>query len=118
MGHAEDTKHLSETIEQHFHHKDIDKEVNRQVKDCTICDKNKQGGRVYGTAHPRDASVMPWQEVHCDSIGPWKINLQARSLTFHTMTMIDPYTNLINIISTLTTTAKEASATVENAWLA
>jgi hypothetical protein len=118
MGHAKGMKRLSETIERHYHHKNIDKEVKQQVKDCTICDENKQGGHVYGTATPRDTSVMPWQEVHCDSIGPWKIDLQARTLTFHAMTMIDPHTNLVEIKSTLTTTSKEASAAVENAWLA
>jgi hypothetical protein len=118
MGHAEGMKHLTETIKQHYHHKDIDKEVKRQVEDCTICDTNKRGGRVYRTAAPRDASVMPWQEVHCDSIGPWKIGLRARTLTFHAMTVMDPCTNLVEIKSTLTTISKEASAAVENAWLA
>ena len=61
---------------------------------------------------------MPWQQVHCDLIGPWKIDLRARTLTFHTMTMIDPCTNLVEIKSTLTTTSKEAAAAVENAWMA
>ena len=101
MGHAEGMKRLSETIKRHFHHKGIDREVKRQVENCAICDKNKRGGRVYGTAAPRDASAMPWQQVHCDSIGPWKIDLRARTLTFHAMTMIDPCTNLIEIKSTL-----------------
>ena len=61
---------------------------------------------------------MPWQEVHCDSIGPWKIELRARTLTFHAMTMIDPATNLLEIKQTTTTTAKEAAAAVENTWIA
>jgi hypothetical protein len=49
--------------------------------------------------------MMPWQEVHCDSIGPWKIELRARSLTFHAMTMMDLCTNLVEIRSIVTTTA-------------
>ena len=78
----------------------------------------KRGGRVYGESAPRDASVMPWQEVHCDSIGTWEIELRARKLKFHAMTMIDPCTNLVEIKRTLSTTSKEAAAAVENNWLA
>ena len=51
--------------------------------------------------------MMPWEEVHCNSIGPWKIELRACTLTFHTMTMIDSCTNLVEIKRTKSTTAKE-----------
>ena len=37
---------------------------------------------------------MPWQEIHCDTIGPWTIDLQARKVTFNAMTIIDACTNL------------------------
>ena len=61
---------------------------------------------------------MPWQEVHCDSIGPWTIELRARKLTFHALTMIDPCTNLVEIAHTLTTGAVENAAALENNWMA
>ena len=70
-----------------------------------------------GETAPRDASVMPWQEVHCDSIGPWKIELRAHTLTFHAMTMIDAGSNLVEIKHALTDTAKEGAHAVENTWL-
>ena len=88
MAHAESAGQLSKTIKQHFHHRGIDDEVKRQLDECTTCAKNKRGGCVYGETAPQDASAMPWQEVHCDSIGPWKIELRARTLKFHAMTMI------------------------------
>jgi transposase InsO family protein len=118
MAHAEGGGRLSHTIREHFYHRDIDKEARRHVEQCTTCDMNKRGGRVYGESAPRDASTSPWQEVHCDSIGNWKIELRARTLTFHAMTMIDPCTNLVEIKHTLSTTAKEGAAAVENTWLA
>jgi transposase InsO family protein len=117
MAHAEGAGRLSKSIRQHFHHKDIEKQCKKHVQDCTKCAKARRGGRVYGESAPRDASVMPWQEVHCDSIGPWKIDLRARKLTFHAMTMIDPATNLVEIKHTLSTTAAEGAAAVENTWL-
>ena len=61
---------------------------------------------------------MPWQEVHCDSIRPWKIELRAKTLTFHAMTMIDACTSLVEIKRTLSRTATEGAAAVENNWLA
>lgn len=118
MAHAEGPERLARTIKQHFHHRDVDKACAKHCKECTTCAKNKRGGRVYGETGPRDARLSPWQEVHCDSIGPWKIDLRARTLTFHAMTMIDPCTNLVEIKATKTTTAKEGAAAVENTWLA
>ena len=117
MAHAEGAGRLSQTMRTHFYHRDLDKECKKHVKECSICDLNKRGGRVHGESAPRDASTMPWQQVHCDSIGPWNIELRNRTLTFHAMTMIDACTNLVEIKSTLTTTAKEGAAAVENGWL-
>ena len=117
MAHAEGAERLSKTIQQHFHHREIEKLCREHIKTCEACVKARRGGRVYGEAAARDASVMPWQEVHCDSIGPWKIELRARTLTFHAMTMIDAGTNLVEIKQTKTTTAKEGAAAVENTWL-
>jgi transposase InsO family protein len=118
MAHAEGMKRLAQTIKRHFFHRNIEAEAKKLVESCTTCNKYKRGGRVYGEAAPRDASVLPWQEVHCDSIGPWKIELRARTLSFHALTMIDPATNLVEIKRTLTTTAAENAAAVENTWLA
>ena len=80
--------------------------------------KCKRGGLVYGHAAPRDTSVPPWQQIHCDSIGNWVIDLRARTLKFHAMTIIDAWTNLVEIVYTYGTTAEEAAAAVENNWLA
>ena len=91
--------------------------VKQHIEQCTTCSNNKRGTRVYGETAPRDALAMPWKEVHCDSIGPWKIELRAKTLTFHAMTMIDACTRLVEIKRTLSRTAAEGAAAVENNWL-
>ena len=96
----------------------MDAAVKQHIEQCTTCRKNKRGTRVYGETAPRYASAIPWQEVHCDSIGPWKIELRAKTLTFHAMTMIDACTSLVEIKRTLSTTAAEGAAAVENNCLA
>lgn len=117
MAHAEGAERLSKTIKRHYYHRDIDSLCKRHVQECTQCAKSRRGGKIYGESAPRDASATPWQEVHCDSIGPWTIELRAKELKFHAMTMIDPGTNLVEIKRTLSTTAVEGAAAVENTWL-
>jgi hypothetical protein len=118
LAHAEGIQRLAQTVKRHYWHRNIEAEAKRLIDSCTTCAENKREGRTWGESAPRDASVLPWQEVHCDSIGPWTIELRARTLVFHAMTMIDPSTNLVEIKRTLTTTAKEGAAAVENTWLA
>ena len=118
MAHAEGAGRLSHTIKRHFYHRNIDDVVKTHIQECTTCVRNKRGERTYGEAGPRDASVLPWQQLHCDSIGDWTIDLRARTLKFHAMTMIDACTNLLEIKYTFSTTAAEGAAAVENTWLA
>ena len=118
MAHAEGAGRLSNTIKRHYYHRDIDTVAKRHIENCTKCVKYKRGERIFGEAGPRDASVLPWQQVHCDSIGDWTIDLRARTLKFHAMTMIDACTNLVEIKHTFSTTAAEGAAAVENTWLA
>ena len=71
--------------------------MKQHIDECDTCVKMKRDGWVYGETGPRDATVLPWQQVHCDSIGNWTIELRARTVTFHAMTMIDACTNLVEI---------------------
>ena len=81
MAHVEGMSRLVQTIKRHFHHPKIEEEVKKQIRDCNICVREKRGGYTYGKAAPRDATLLPWQQVDCDSIGPWVIELRARMLT-------------------------------------
>ena len=94
MSYAESAGRLSQTLKIHNYQLYMDTAVKQNIELCTTCSKSKRGTRVYGETDPRDASEMPWQEAHCDSIGPWKIELRAKTLTFHAMTMINACTSL------------------------
>ena len=109
MSHAESAGRLYHTLKSHYYHLDMDTAVKQHIKQCTTCSKNKRGTRVYGETAPRDASAMPWQEVHFYSIRPWKIELRAKTLTFHAMTMINACTSLVEIKRTPSTTAAEGA---------
>lgn len=118
MAHVEGADRMIASLKQHYHHPLLEKEIRAQISACEVCQRMKRGSKVQGESAPRDASATPWQEVHCDTIGPWTIELRARNLTFRAMTMVDPATNLVEIAPIKTTTASEGAATVENAWIA
>ncbi|CAB9506026.1 Retrotransposon protein [Seminavis robusta] len=118
MAHVEGMDRLEQTIKTHFYHRGIRDEVRKQIEQCEACAKNKRARRAYGESAPRDATAMPWQEVHCDTIGPWKIELRQRTLTFNAMTMVDPCTNLIEIVPIMRRTSEEGARVVEDTWFA
>ena len=114
MAHAEGPERLTQTLQRHFYHCNLATAVSQHLDGCDTCIRMKRGGMVYGRTGARDATVLPWQQVHCDSIGDWTIELRAGTVTFHAMTMIDACTNLVEIAFTYSTTAEEGAAAVEN----
>ena len=121
MAHVEGASRLERNIRRHFYHPDITKVINNIVKGCEECQKYKRGSRQYGLLAPRDVVPLPWQEIHCDTVGPWKISLRGgRELVFNAMTIIDPSTNLVEIVKLIKDhpTSEMAAAAVENNWIA
>ncbi|CAB9514024.1 Retrotransposon protein [Seminavis robusta] len=118
MAHVEGMDRLEQTIKTHFYHRGIRDEVRKQIEQCEACAKNKRARRAYGESAPRDATAMPWQEVHCDTIGSWTIELRQRTLTFNAMTMVDPCTNLLEIVPIMRRTSEEGARVVEDTWFA
>ncbi|MEM7283455.1 MAG: hypothetical protein AAF438_17700, partial [Pseudomonadota bacterium] len=110
-------RRLAQTIKRHYYNPCIDKEADKQVKQCVECQRYRRGSRIHGHAAPRQANLVPWEELHCDSIGPWSIELRAKKLTFRAMTMVDPATNLVEISEMRTDSSAEGAAAVENTWL-
>ena len=115
--HIEGISRMESSLCRHFYHKDLKKEIKQFVLTCDVCQKMKRGAKQYGELAPPDATTTPWQEIHCDTIGPWKIDLRAKTLEFKAMTTIDPATNLVEINPLITKTAEEGAETVFNNWL-
>ena len=118
MAHIEGSSWIERTLKRHFYHPKMDDEINKLIQSCEACQKYKWGSRQYGELSPRDAVLLPWQEIHCDTIGPWTIDLRAQTLEFKAITTIDPVTNLVKITPLITKTAAEVAAGVENNWIA
>ncbi|KAG7358150.1 hypothetical protein IV203_014737 [Nitzschia inconspicua] len=116
--HVEGATRLEQTIRRHYFHPKLSEADPNLVLSCDTCQKNKRGSKTNGQLAPRAAVLLPWQEINCDSIGPWKIELRACNIEFKAMTIIDPATNLIETQPLLNGTAIEAADVVEDTWIA
>ena len=52
-----------------------------------------------------------------DLVGPWTIEIGGQEFVFNALTMIDPVTNLVELIRINNKTAEHVMEQFENAWL-
>jgi hypothetical protein len=118
LNHAGSSR-LLDTLKQGFYSPRLKHHLEAHVHGCTICQRNKRGGRGYGELPPRIAHHAPWNEVAVDLIGPWTIRLQdGRDIEFKALTAIDTVTNLTEILRIENKTSNHVAHTFENGWLA
>jgi hypothetical protein len=86
------------TILTHFYHPRLREVVDDVVTTCSICQRYKLAGPGYGQLPPREAPLVPWEEVTVDLIGPWQITINGQELIFNALTCIDPVTNLTELV--------------------
>jgi hypothetical protein len=119
------------TIEQHFHWQTLSRDVKQFVQTCQTCQHYKRQCKNYGhlpTKIQRD--IEPWNEVHVDLIGPWIIpqrpskspKLSAKPdvkqpLQVLALTMIDPSTNLLELIVVSDKESRTVARAFNRSWL-
>ena len=106
------------TISTHFYHPQLRQTVDRIVQECPICQKYKLAGPGYGQLPPRNAPLVPWDEVAVDLIGPWNIKMNNQEFVFNALTCIDPVTNLAELIRISNKSSAHVAMKFENSWLA
>ena len=73
--------------------------ITRVIRHCSHCKRFKINAQKYGKLPPKDISHLnPWDEVHVDMIGPWKITINKFEYVFRAVTCIDAVINLPEII--------------------
>jgi len=95
--HAEGMDQVLATVSHHFYHPDLRRKISNQVASCVTCQHYKCHGGHFGELAPREALAIPWQEIHVDTIGPWRVKHRGIKLKFKALTVIDPVTNLLEI---------------------
>ena len=74
----------------------------------------KENSPKEGQLPPCDVPTVLWLEAQIDLIGHWELKSQGVAAKFWVMTIIDPVTNLVEIV----TKSTENALTFKNAWLA
>ena len=114
LGHAGHNR-VFQSIRRMFYHPHLNAAVHHLQ--CHTCQKHKLQGAGYGELPPREAIFMPWEEVHVDLIGPWKVTIGSQTLEFNALTCIDPVTNLVELIRVDNKTSQHIAQQFKNCWL-
>ena len=96
--HSPSMDRLEQLIWRHFHHPGIHATVWTVVSACPVCPQVCLASPQHGQLAPHDAPITPSSEVHIDYIGPWYVKVNGQELKFDVLTMIEPVTNLIEVV--------------------
>ena len=116
MSHAGQTN-LIATMNRHFYHPKLTQTVERLVGACDACQRCKSTPHKYGKLPVRDVRVAPWYELQVDLIGPWHFKVDDVDCYFRALTIIDPVTNLLEIVRYTDKSAYYIAQLFENTWL-
>jgi len=117
LGHAGETR-VYDSIRARYHHPHLKSMVRTVVRDCETCRRYKLSGPGYGELAEKDVTSIPWRENHVDLIGPWKVKVNNMNVEFNALTVIDPATNLVELIRIERKTAEHVAQKYANCWLA
>ena len=85
------TTRLEETIGAVMYWKDMRHMIQKHTKLCARCQLGKKHKRKYGHLPAKIATIIPWNQVCVDLVGPYTIKAKDGSiLDFMCLTMIDP----------------------------
>ena len=119
LGHS-GINRLHDTMATHLYHPHLRKIVEEIVVRCESCQRFKINNVAYGELPPREAELIPWHTVCVDLIGPWSLPVagQREKVAIAALTIIDPVTNLTELIRIESRSAAHVGLKFEHAWIA
>jgi len=116
LGHAGESR-VYDSIRARYYHPRLKSTVQNYIRTCETCRKHKLSGSGFGELAERDVNTIPWQEVHIDLIGPWNVRVNDIDVQFNALTVINPATNLVELIRIEQKTADHVAQKFANCWL-
>ncbi len=108
---------LFDTISTHLYNSQLRNKIDDYVSRCDECQRKKQLQRGYGELPPREANIHPWRDICVDLIGPWTLQIAGQQHNFIALSIIDPVTNLAELIRLDNKRADYVALQLHNAWL-
>ena len=88
------------------------------IKKCPFCQRHKTIHKHYVHLPLKNIEQMnPWDEVHVDMIGPWKVVINNFEYQFRAVTCIDAIIRLPEIIPVENAKSKTVAQAFEDHWL-
>jgi hypothetical protein len=106
-----------QTIRQTMYWPGLTEDVKKHVKKCLPCQMCKKTQKPYGHLPPKEAEVEPWQEVHVDLVGPWKVKTPTGVKKLQAFTAIDPATGWFEVVDIKDKSAGTVMDAFHEQWL-
>ena len=117
LGHAGISR-LNETLSSHFWFPQMKRMIEEVLKRCLFCQRHKTIHKHYGHLPPKNIKeINPWDEVHVDMIGPWKVVINNFEYQFRAVTCIDAVISLPEVIPVEDAKSKTVANAFEDHWL-
>jgi transposase InsO family protein len=117
LGHAGESR-VYDSIRSRYQHPHLKRRIQQLLSACDVCRLHKQSGTGFGKLAERDVAAAPWQENHIDLIGPWKVKINGIDVEFLALTVIDPVTNIVELVRINNKTSEQVAQQYANVWLA
>jgi uncharacterized membrane protein YiaA len=114
--HAEGMDRLEWSLKRHFYHLRLRDKVCSQVSRCKICQKMKCYSTNFAQLPAREATSVPWEQVHVDLIGPWNIKVKRhkKPVQFIALMCINPVLNLLEVETVKDKMSEQVTKTFES----
>jgi hypothetical protein len=97
LGHTGESR-VYDSIQSRYQHPQLKRRISQLLSACETCRLHKQSGAGFGELAERDVVAAPWQKTHVDLIEPWRVAVNGIDVEFLALTVIDPITNLIELV--------------------
>jgi len=108
---------LHSTLDRFFTWPKMRDDIKRYTRECHACQLGKRGQRGRGHVPIKDVERTPWEDAAVDLSGPWKTTIDSKDVSFHTFTIIDPFTGWVEILPIKNKGADNISNLFQQNWL-
>ena len=97
----------------------MDKDIAAFTNACPTCQRFKKKRKKYGRLPPKDVSMIPWETVCIDLVGPYTVTDKlGKDRTLLAMTFVDPATGWFEITEIPEKSSARISHIFNSTWLA
>ena len=110
---------MYKTIASTMYWENMEKDIAVFTKACPTCQRFKKKRKKYGQLPPKQVSMIPWETVCIDLVGPYTVtDKTGNDRTLLAMTFVDPATGWFEITEIPEKSSARISHIFNSTWLA